>query len=105
MSTPYFMTSPATPRKEAAERYSPEMAEAFHMGPTEREATNRSDVVLAIRTPHAPMATAATVTATTNRIGITVAPPGRRTPSHGDRPGGCRSIRRPPGRGKGRRPG
>ncbi len=51
MSTPYFMTRPATPRKEAAERYSPEMAEAFQMGRTVREATKKSDVVRATRTP------------------------------------------------------
>jgi len=30
---------PATPRNDAALRYSPAMAEAFRTGPTEREAT------------------------------------------------------------------
>ena len=48
---PSFIWSPATPRKEAAERYSPEIAAAFHHGVTAREATNRSDVVRAKRTP------------------------------------------------------
>ena len=32
-------TSPATPRNEAAERYSPPIAELFHTGLTERDAT------------------------------------------------------------------
>ena len=36
---PYVRMSPATPRNEAAERYSPPIAEAFHSGETVREAT------------------------------------------------------------------
>ncbi len=48
---PNFSISPATPRKLAALRYSPEIAAAFHHGVTAREATNRSDVVRASRTP------------------------------------------------------
>ena len=48
---PNFSISPATPRKLAALRYSPLIAAAFHHGDTAREATNRSDVVRASRTP------------------------------------------------------
>ncbi len=36
---PESTISPATPRNEAAERYSPPMAEAFHQGRTVRLAT------------------------------------------------------------------
>ncbi|CAN5826716.1 hypothetical protein BH20ACT6_BH20ACT6_14880 [soil metagenome] len=39
MSAPKASTSPAMPRNEAADRYSPPIADAFHSGPTEREAT------------------------------------------------------------------
>ena len=39
------------PRNEAAERYSPEIAAAFHQAETAREATKRSEVVRASRTP------------------------------------------------------
>ena len=39
------------PRNEAADRYSPEIAVAFHHGVTARDATNRSEVVRASRTP------------------------------------------------------
>ncbi len=48
---PSFICSPAMPRNDAAERYSPEIAAAFHHGVTARDATNRSDVVRASRTP------------------------------------------------------
>ena len=48
---PNFSISPATPRKLAALRYSPEIAAAFHHGVTARDATNRSEVVRASRTP------------------------------------------------------
>src|SRR5215211_7567200 len=51
------------PRNDAADRYSPEMAAAFHHGVTAREATNRSDVVRAKRTPYSPSPTVADVTA------------------------------------------
>src|SRR5437899_1737501 len=50
-STPNLSTSPATPRKLAAERYSPPMAAAFQRGLTEREATRKSEVVRAKRSP------------------------------------------------------
>ena len=39
MSAPNASTRPATPRNDAADRYSPPIAEAFHSEPTEREAT------------------------------------------------------------------
>ena len=65
MSKPYFITRPATPRNDAADRYSPEIAEAFHIGATVRAATKKSDVVRATRTPSAPIEIVATVTPTT----------------------------------------
>ena len=48
---PNLSIRPATPRKLAALRYSPEIAAAFHQGVTARDATNRSEVVRASRTP------------------------------------------------------
>ena len=48
---PNFNIRPATPRKLAALRYSPLIAAAFHHGVTAREATKRSEVVRARRTP------------------------------------------------------
>src|SRR5689334_22438925 len=50
-STPYRRISPATPRKEAADRYSPLIAAAFQDGLTAREATRKSEVVRAKRRP------------------------------------------------------
>ncbi len=38
-SAPVESTSPATPRNEAADRYSPPIAELFSTGLTDREAT------------------------------------------------------------------
>src|SRR5918998_1550083 len=43
-STPPLSTNPATPRKDAADRNSPEIAAAFQRGPTVREATRKSEV-------------------------------------------------------------
>src|SRR5258705_13396119 len=63
MATPFFRISPATPRNDAADRYSPLIAAAFHRGLTAREATRKSEVVRASRSPYAPMATVASVTA------------------------------------------
>jgi len=63
-SGPCTAISPATPKNDAADRYSPEIAAAFQPGRTVREATRKSLVVRAIRTPNAPMAPAATVTST-----------------------------------------
>ena len=48
---PSFICRPAMPRNEAADRYSPEIAAAFHHGVIARDATKRSDVVRARRTP------------------------------------------------------
>ena len=52
------------PRKLAADRYSPLIAAAFQAGLTSREATRKSEVVRANRSPYAPIATVAQVTAT-----------------------------------------
>jgi hypothetical protein len=57
------MASPATPRNEAAERYSPEMAEALRSAGTARAATRKSAGVRATRTPRAPMMAVTTATA------------------------------------------
>ena len=70
-SAPSFITSPAIPRKLAAERYSPEIAAAFHQGVTAREATNRSEVVRAKRTVQVPSPRVPTVTAATANTAIT----------------------------------
>ena len=51
MSAPKASTRPATPRNEAAERYSPPMALALSAGRTEREATKKSLVVREKRQP------------------------------------------------------
>src|SRR5262245_23387791 len=55
MSAPDTSTSPATPRNDAAERYSPPIADALSAGRTVREATKKSDVVRLIRSPQIPM--------------------------------------------------
>jgi hypothetical protein len=39
MSAPFTSTSPATPRKDAADKYSPLIADAFQDGETARLAT------------------------------------------------------------------
>src|SRR5512133_1375207 len=46
---------PATPMNEAAERYSPEMAEAFQPTETERPATKKSLAVFDFRADQKPM--------------------------------------------------
>src|SRR5437867_8436070 len=46
---------PATPMKDAAERYSPEMAEAFQPTDTERPATKKSCAVLDLRADQKPI--------------------------------------------------
>src|SRR6185295_17874758 len=51
---------PATPMKEAADRYSPEMAEAFQPTDTERPATKKSLAVLDCRADQKPMPMVAT---------------------------------------------
>jgi hypothetical protein len=62
------MASPAMPRKDAAERYSPEMAEALRNEGTWRAATMKSAGVRATRTPRAPMIAVTSVTVTTAAI-------------------------------------
>jgi hypothetical protein len=49
------MTMPATPMKDAAERYSPEMAEAFQPTETERPATKKSLAVLEVFAERKPI--------------------------------------------------
>src|SRR4051812_21752349 len=65
MSAPRSRTRPATPRNDAADRYSPAMAEALSPGGTTREATKKSLVVRETRRPKAPMPRVATDTAST----------------------------------------
>ncbi len=65
MSAPKVNSSPATPRKDAAERYSPPIADAFRPGRTVREATKKSLVVRENRSPQVPIASVATVTRVT----------------------------------------
>src|SRR5918992_2930988 len=43
------------PRNDAADRYSPEIALALATGPTVRDATRKSDVLRAMRTPYEPI--------------------------------------------------
>ena len=62
MSAPLSSTSPATPRKDAAERYSPPIALALSRGCTDREATKKSLVVRENRSPQVPIASVAIVT-------------------------------------------
>src|SRR6478609_828906 len=51
---------PAMPMNEAAERYSPEMAEAFQPTDTERPATKKSLAVLDVRAERKPIQTVTT---------------------------------------------
>src|SRR5690242_6732719 len=51
---------PATPMKEAAERYSPEIAEAFQPTDTERPATKKSLAVLEVFAERKPIQTVTT---------------------------------------------
>src|SRR3954466_6409363 len=63
------MTIPAMPMKEAALRYSPEMADAFQPTETERPATKKSWAVLERRADQKPIQiVAATVTTEKARI-------------------------------------
>src|SRR5580698_6326448 len=57
------MASPAMPRNDAADRYSPQMADAFNVGGTRRAATRKSAGVRATRTPRAPMTAVTTAVA------------------------------------------
>src|SRR5882757_4670423 len=68
---PSFTTSPETPRKDAAERYSPETAAEFSNGETLREATRKSDVVRMAATPRRPTRRVMRTTGATARMAIT----------------------------------
>ena len=61
-STPSRRISPAMPRNDAADRYSPEIAPAFAAGPTVRDATRKSEVLRTSRTPSEPITADATAT-------------------------------------------
>src|SRR5918994_5879931 len=61
-SAPSRRIIPATPRNDAADRYSPEIALALAAGPTVREATKKSDVLRATRTPSDPITADASAT-------------------------------------------
>ena len=63
--TPPLTTSPAMPRNDAADRYSPDTAAALKAGEMRREATRKSDVVRIAATPRAPMSSVASTTGTT----------------------------------------
>src|SRR5439155_21790494 len=63
------MTMPAMPMNEAAERYSPEIAEAFQPTDTARPATKKSEAVLDLRADQKPIQmVAATVMSEKQRI-------------------------------------
>jgi hypothetical protein len=68
---------PATPMKEAAERYSPEMAEAFQPTDTERPATKKSLAVLEVFAERKPIQTV-TATVTNEKPKIHGSTPARR---------------------------
>src|SRR5882757_5173297 len=59
---PSLTTSPATPRNEAAERYSPDTAAAFRVGEIRRDATRKSGVLRIAATPRAPINRVASTT-------------------------------------------
>ena len=80
---PYFITNPAMPRKDAADRYSPEIADAFQIEPTARVATKKSEVVRAMRIPINPIVKVATTTTPTKTIvQVTASPLDRRNRLH-----------------------
>src|SRR5688572_4321251 len=60
---------PATPMKEAADRYSPEIAEAFHPTDTERPATKKSPAVFDLPADQKPIAIV-TTTVTSEKVRI-----------------------------------
>src|SRR4029079_2465631 len=63
--TPPLTTSPAMPRNDAADRYSPDTAAALNAGEIRREAARKSYVVRIAATPRAPMSRVASSTGTT----------------------------------------
>ena len=64
------MTSPAIPMNEAAERYSPEMADAFQKTLTDLPATKKSAAEADFFVAQMPRRMVPTVTRRTNRNGI-----------------------------------
>src|SRR3954453_19177768 len=62
---PSLTTSPATPRKDAADRYSPETAAEFTSGEIRRDATRKSDVVRIAATPRTPISSVMSTTGAT----------------------------------------
>src|SRR4051794_11747495 len=62
---PSFTTSPATPRNDAALRYSPETAAEFTSGEIRRDATRKSDVVRIAATPRTPISSVTSTTGAT----------------------------------------
>src|SRR4051812_10319415 len=87
------------PRNDAADRYSPEIAAAFHDGVIARDATKRSDVVRAKRTPYRPSETVAPVTARIAASAITRRRPGRGTNPRAPPPAARTARRCPPSAG------
>src|SRR5688500_18308482 len=73
---------PAMPRKDAADRYSPDTAAALTVGEIRRDATRKSDVVRMAATPRAPINNVTSRTGTIARIN---GPPGA-APAGGVRP-------------------
>src|SRR6476469_6768949 len=67
---PSLTTSPATPGKEAAERYAPETAAELSSGLTRREATRKSEVVRMAATPRNPMSSVTSTTGATAKARI-----------------------------------
>src|SRR5947209_2243037 len=67
------MTIPATPIKEAALRYSPEMADAFQKALTERPATKKSLAVCEIRAAQTPIPIVTSTIRATKSTGIQAA--------------------------------
>src|SRR3954469_4763990 len=57
---------PATPMKDAAERYSPEIAEAFQPTDTERPGTKKSLAVFEVRAERKPIQTVTTTVMSEN---------------------------------------
>src|SRR3954452_15027053 len=62
---PSLTTSPATPRNDAADRYSPETAAEFTSGEIRRDATRKSDVVRIAATPRTPISSVTSTTGAT----------------------------------------
>src|SRR5215204_805561 len=76
---PSLTTSPATPRNDAADRYSPDTAAELSSGDTRREATRKSEVERIAAMPRTPISSVASTTGSTATRVITPRPrPARR---------------------------